>query len=91
MFNMADETTIISKESVESKTVVDPSKPKTSESHLFNISLRGLITLSVVWVAAYMSLAQIKIEEPFYSLLGMVVAYYFGQNSKQVPARTGVS
>lgn len=58
-----------------------PNAPK-DHSHFFSLSLRGLITLSVVWTVCGMSVVGIKIEEPLYTLVGLCVGYYFGQGNK---------
>lgn len=91
---MNDETEIITKPPVAatevptgevtttSTTTSTPTPPNTEESKIFNVSLRGWLTLFVVGTCCYMSVTMIKIEEPFYTLVGMVVAYYFGQNAK---------
>jgi hypothetical protein len=56
---------------------------KTDHSTLFSISIRAWLTLIVVFTVCYMSIFGIKIEEPLYTLVGMVIGYYFGQSPKQ--------
>lgn len=77
---MEDQTTILQKpdENAPDETL----KVKSDESHFFSISLRGLITLTVVWTVCGMSVAGLKIEEPLYTLVGLCVGYYFGQGNK---------
>lgn len=43
------------------------------------LSIRAVLVLIIVITAAAMSMAQLKIEEPFYSLVTVSVGYYFGQ------------
>lgn len=57
-------------------------KPIPDGSHFFSVSLRGIITLSVVWTVCGMSIYGAKIEEPLYTLVGLCVGYYFGQGTK---------
>lgn len=64
-----------------------------TESHLFGTSTRGWIVLCVVVTACFHEWAILiqsvvgkvpvpKIEEPFYSILFLVVGYYFGQKNQ---------
>lgn len=48
-----------------------------------SISIRGWIALLVVITICLMSFFQLEVAEPLYTLGGMVVAYYYGQNQKQ--------
>lgn len=70
IFFMNDETEILTSEEVK--------KPKRDHSHFFGLSVRGFITLSVVWCVIVMSLRAMKVEEPLYSLVNLCVGYYFG-------------
>lgn len=70
---MTDETVITEK----------PAKIPKQESHLFGLSVRAIITLSLVWTVCYMAVTGIEVKEPLYTLVGMVAAYYFGQNVNQ--------
>jgi hypothetical protein len=56
---------------------------KSQDSKLFGMSLRGLIAAVVIITICVMSMCNIKVEEPLYTLCGMVVAFYYGQNKKQ--------
>jgi hypothetical protein len=78
---MEDNTEI--KSSTEKTDVIEKiDDPKKSESHFFGLSVRGLITLSLVWTVCGLAVFEKTVEEPLYTLVGMVAAYYFGQNSK---------
>jgi hypothetical protein len=57
-------------------------KSPRSESHLFNLSVRGFLTIIVFGTASYMAVKQIKIDEPYYSLVFLVAGFYFGQATK---------
>lgn len=61
-----------------------PAKPAapTHDSKIFNVSLRGLIALIVIVTICAMSLAMKDIKEPLYTLGGLIVGFYFGQNQK---------
>jgi len=50
---------------------------------IFNLSARALIALLVIVTVCTMSMLEVVIEEPLYTLAGMIVAYYYGQNQKQ--------
>jgi hypothetical protein len=73
---MVEETSIITKPLPELKFKEAP------ESKAFNVSLRGWVCLLVVATICYMSIAQIEIKEPLYTLGGMVIGYYFAQSKK---------
>jgi hypothetical protein len=49
----------------------------------FRISLRGLIALTVTTTVCAMSLTMIEVREPLYTLAGLIVGFYFGQDKKQ--------
>ena len=55
---------------------------KSKESKLFGCSIRGLIVLLVVTTVCIMSWMARKVEEPLYTLVGLTVGYYFGQNQR---------
>lgn len=50
---------------------------------IFNLSARAWIAVVVILTVCAMSVMGVVIEEPLYTLAGMVVAYYYGQNQKQ--------
>jgi len=60
----------------------EPPRKKASESHLFNMSARGIITMIVVVTVCAMSFQEKEINEPLYTLVGMVIGYYFGQRKE---------
>lgn len=68
---MTDNTEIITK----------PDAPKKIDSSkIFNVSLRGWITLMITGTVCVMSVYALEVKEPMYTLVGMVVGYYFAQN-----------
>lgn len=81
-----EDTTILSNSSA------TPSLPK-SESTIFGMSVRAIIVLMVVSTLCLLQLLLpilgylvsgdmvIEIKEPYYSVVGMSVAFYFGQKT----------
>lgn len=53
-----------------------------TDSKMFGVSLRGLITLIVVLTVCGMSIGGLTVIEPLYTLAGLCVGYYFGQAKK---------
>lgn len=53
---------------------------KPEHSRIFNVSLRGWITLMITGTVCVMSAYGVDVKEPMYTLVGMVVGYYFAQN-----------
>ncbi len=72
---MTEDTTITQRTSTSGSRI-------SSDSRIFNCSVRSIIALLVVGTVCYMSIAVIKIEEPLYTLVGMVVGFYMGQYNK---------
>lgn len=73
---MDDQTSVLAK----------PAKDaKLKESSIFGVSLRGLIALVVISTVCVMSVAVIEVKEPLYTLAGLIVGFYFGQNQKTQP------
>jgi hypothetical protein len=70
---IAEDTTITS------KSVAEAGR-KPHDSRIFNCSVRSIITLSVILTVCYMSIVGKKIEEPLYTLVGMVAGFYLGQH-----------
>src|ERR1700723_3783291 len=72
---MTGDTTIITKPTppIDNSTV-------TPNSQLMSVSVRGWITLLVVFTVCLMSIMKIDIKEPLYTMTGMIIAFYFGQN-----------
>ena len=71
--NMDDQTSLTPK----------PKEQRVKESRIFGVSLRGLIALLVILTVCYMSISVIEVKEPLYTLAGLIVGFYFGQNQKQ--------
>lgn len=65
---IADETQILTK--------------PANESRAFNVSIRAWVCLLVTLTICYMSVAELEIREPLYTLGGMVIGYYFAQKEK---------
>lgn len=63
---------------------IGPSGPFDTDSKIFDVSVRSLLTLLVVATVCLMSVWGLKIEEPLYTLVGMIVGYYFGQSKHKV-------
>ena len=62
---------------------IDPKpteKEPQDESKVFGISIRGFITLLVVFTVCAMSATQLEIKEPLYTLAGLTIGYYFGHS-----------
>lgn len=54
-------------------------------STLWGVSLRGWISLIVVLTVCFMSALSVEVKEPLYTLAGLIVGFYFGQNQKKNP------
>lgn len=52
-------------------------------STIWGVSLRGWIALLVVITVCVMSGFKIEVNEPLYTLAGLIVGFYFGQNQKK--------
>ena len=52
----------------------------SDHSRAFGISVRGWIAIIVVLTVCAMSVGKIEVKEPLYTLAGLVVGFYFGQN-----------
>ena len=55
-------------------------------SQLMSVSIRGWITLIVVFTVCLMSVMKIVVVEPLYTMTGMIIAFYFGQNTNNKPS-----
>lgn len=64
--------------------VSDTEEPQKDNSRLFGISLRGCVALILVLTVCAMSVMQIVVSEPLYSLSLTISSFYFGH---QVAAR----
>lgn len=58
-------------------------KPLKDQSTIYGVSIRGWIAIVVVFTVCLMSGMKIKIEEPLYTLAGLIIGFYFGQNPKK--------
>lgn len=63
-------------------TATTSGPPKMYESHIFSLSARSLIALIVVLTVCYMSIRVTEVKEPLYTLAGLVVGFFFGQQTK---------
>lgn len=52
-------------------------------STIWGVSLRGWISLIVVLTVCLMSASNVEVKEPLYTLAGLIVGFYFGQNQKK--------
>lgn len=52
-------------------------------SHILGLSLRGAIALIVILTVCIMSVFAIDVKEPLYTLAGLIVGFYYGQNKKE--------
>lgn len=52
------------------------------ESQFFSVSIRGIITLTVVYTVCGMSIFQVPVSQELWFLAGTVVGWYFGQKDK---------
>lgn len=52
-------------------------------SSIMGVSLRGWLAFLLVLTVCGMSVSQIVVEEPLYSLATLAVGFYFGQNIKK--------
>lgn len=57
-------------------------KPNQTESHIASMSVRALIALIVILTVCYMSITEITVKEPLYTLAGLVVGFFFGALTK---------
>lgn len=53
------------------------------ESKIFGVSARAFLAVLLTMTACMMSLAQIRIVEPFYSAFLLGLGFYFGQKGNQ--------
>lgn len=53
------------------------------DSKLFNCSVRSIIALEIATTICVMHLIGLDVKEPLYTLGGMVVGFYMGQNGKR--------
>lgn len=65
----------------EPRTLIADSADAGSDSRVFGVSMRGIITMTIVVAVVAMSLMALKVEEPLYSLSFMAMGFYFGQKN----------
>ena len=53
------------------------------ESKIFNMSVRAFIALLITGTLCFMSLLDLKITEPMYTVVTFVLGYFFGQKTTQ--------
>lgn len=51
-------------------------------SRIGGVSLRGWIAVIVIVTVCAMSVLALEVKEPLYTLAGLIVGFYFGQNQK---------
>lgn len=51
------------------------------ESSILGISVRAIITFTLVWTVCFMMSNGIDVKEPLYSLVNMAVGFLFGQKT----------
>lgn len=66
----------------ETKSPFDPKDPHHVESRIGGLSVRAIIVSLVVVTVCVMSVMAKEVKEPLYTLVGLTVGYYFGQNMK---------
>ncbi len=48
------------------------------DSHVFGLSLRGLITLEIITGVIVLAFCKVEVKEPLYSISLIVIGSYFG-------------
>jgi hypothetical protein len=79
-------STFMNEEDKSKLNEVEPNKeipPTNDNSSLFGVTIRGWIAMGVVATICLMSGLKIDIKEPLYTLAGLIVGFYFGQNPKK--------
>jgi hypothetical protein len=61
--------------------------PDASELTAFGLNIRGLITALIIFTICFMSILQLEVKEPLYTLGGMIVAFYFGHQAGSTPKK----
>ena len=75
--------TEITKKPEEAKIPDETPESKCEHSILWGVTIRGWIAIIVVLTVCGMSVGKIDIKEPLYTLAGLIVGFYFGQNPKK--------
>lgn len=60
-----------------------PSPPKSVESEIAGVSIRAWALVTLVLTVCIMSVMQIEVKEPLYTLVGSAIGFYFGQKTQQ--------
>lgn len=58
-------------------------KPKTTESALWGISIRGWIAIMIVGCVCVKEIADMTVSDQMMSLASMAVAFYLGQKTSE--------
>ena len=58
------------------------------ESKIFGMSVRAFIAMTICMTLCIMTLAEMKIVEPFYSVSVFVIGFFFGQKSNTLTVPT---
>ena len=81
---METQEQLVEKPAPEIKELPQSVKPESAETQhhsiAFGISIRGWIAMIVIGTVCFMSIRETTIKEPLYTLAGLVVGFYFGQN-----------
>lgn len=54
----------------------------TDHSTIAGVSVRAWLAILTTATVCGMSMGGIKVEEPLYTLVGMIIGFYFAQNNK---------
>jgi hypothetical protein len=58
-------------------------EPTEDNSKIGGVTLRGWIAVLVILTICSMSIMNIDIKEPLYTLGGLIVGFYYGQHQKK--------
>lgn len=61
---------------------------KMDESKVFGVSVRAFLAIIIVMTACAMTIYQIKIVEPFYSIVLFVIGFFYGQKNSSTNVGT---
>lgn len=68
---------------IETTSLAEENYKINDHSTLAGVSIRGWIAMGVVLTICVMSGLKIEVKEPLYTLAGLIVGFYFGQNPKK--------
>jgi len=60
-----------------------PTPEQQDESKAFGVSIRALLAIMLVTTVCCMSVMQIEVKEPLYTLVGFCCGFYYGQKEKK--------